>query len=1545
MGIKVSGFTNSGSGGIKLSLSDNDKNYYSSISRRAQYDELEEEKRRAIEESEKAKKTQRSVGLNVLSFIQNAPGAIGRASTGYLKDTINTARNQGAGQAGAKVFKDASDFIVGSASIIQDKVVDTRLEANLQNVKTQEANKLITLAQQIKDKDPARSKRLLEMANKDLELSDKLKSDLELANKGAFGTNIGLGEAAAITGMVGLDVVQFLPFGAIAKIGKGVVPSFLADDLLKNAPKWVQSVKTGIKYATGADEIADVTTSSMQKGFKDMFQTSIIRGSLSGSTQGTVDSLSVFDSEDVEMQEKFKLVAQNAVLGAVVGTLFDIGLSTVGKIGGQGQKILDEAETKKYIQNFKDNNPSSLDVGNLAYDASSLDKITEARFVVNEFAKMEGREVLGETVGLSKEAPELYRYAKESFLDPVIEKSQKGEPVTLIELQSAVEKTKQFLQAENIQTMTVSVIDPQTRSKLDDLKAKIVEGEDITPQDLRIHDNVPIETNRNGVELKFDDIEGKRVRYSTQDGVELKGAVEGNTLKLDSGRDIELTPEVKDRILNNFDIEGVNTSSKFQVDEGGEITLVRGVGTGKATGVDLYGKGLYLTDSEDVAKTYGDKVESYTVKGNIFDATKPLNKKEFDNIIQGIEKKINVDLSDYKGSYTDDIVLKNIIDEVDSNIDFNAIDNYVKKTGVQSEERNITNIINDVLKDEGYVGLKYSTKDIEDLESLGLDNQNAFVIFDKKAVNQPKFQTADPLIEEARKYESAEEFYNAKGFDDNFRSAGVRGLEQFTNLWNRANTDDVLISRYKSAEEFARAQSKKRSNYKDGHRAPGWDSTPVKEKMEDGGDFSLDEISRGFSNQPDDYFDPKVGARYYSYDSDTGRQSYKSLKPVLDGKSSELIAYRAVPKNITQDSLIDGDWITFSKKYAEQHGLSRFDGEYKIIEQKVNKKNVWWDGNDINEWGFDTNKDWQKDIEIWNQANNKFQTKATPESIKLNKDEISTIVNKYFDKDEINVQFVDAITTPRGEKALGVYFDEMIKFSKDANSTTPEHEVLHAYFDMFTPEKRRASVLEQVKKTQSIDNDLDAEEWLADSFVDFARNNKKAETIPEKIKQMFTDVWEGIKSLVGKEDKVRLLYRDIQERKRFEVDAQNRSAKFQVQDAETDAFVKSILGVPEGKTKSVYDNPRLQELTKEAQGYAKKIKDNGISISEASQRIEALDFALDEHPGKFLHKYANKKEGRLPEVTGTGTSIFSRRGDNIAEELGFEDGDAANEAYQGWLSMKEQKKSLQDDIEALQVGMQMAEIRGKKANTEIQKIMATGDTGEDIVVDLPEMTTSDIANAEAMAVGDISALPDKEMVKGKARVIEKNTVLDALVVQTKQEGFVAPKAEKKESALSKQMREEIKKDLDIDIDANKVQRTTNLEQVDKALELVDNDIDKAIRIAMGEEPAPEGILNSAVLGILRKKAFDNKDTELAKKLAQSEIGTLAGQEVQFFKTFQKYDPVAKIEELFRSKEARAKETTGKTAKKAVKEGVKEASKIQVKLDKPAIARILDSITC
>lgn len=185
---------------------------------------------------------------------------------------------------------------------------------------------------------------------------------------------------------------------------------------------------------------------------------------------------------------------------------------------------------------------------------------------------------------------------------------------------------------------------------------------------------------------------------------------------------------------------------------------------------------------------------------------------------------------------------------------------------------------------------------------------------------------------------------------------------------------DPLIKeakKYNTPQEFANEQWKKMTEYKDGHRAPGFDDTPVDEKMDKGGDFSLAEVSQGYSNQPDDYFDPRVGARYYSYDDKPGQESYRALKPIIDGEKDELIAYRTVPKDINQKELQDGDWITFSKDYAKSHGGNRFDGKYKIITQKVNKNDVWWDGNDINEWGFDTGKTWKKFEDIWNKANKK----------------------------------------------------------------------------------------------------------------------------------------------------------------------------------------------------------------------------------------------------------------------------------------------------------------------------------------------------------------------------------------------------------------------------------------------------------------------------------------------------------------------------------------------------------------------------------------------
>lgn len=66
--------------------------------------------------------------------------------------------------------------------------------------------------------------------------------------------------------------------------------------------------------------------------------------------------------------------------------------------------------------------------------------------------------------------------------------------------------------------------------------------------------------------------------------------------------------------------------------------------------------------------------------------------------------------------------------------------------------------------------------------------------------------------------------------------------------------------------------------------------------------------------------------------------------------------YRAVPKSVKEGKLRNGDWVTPSRKYAEMHGDNRLEGDYRIIEQEVPASQIWWDGNDINEWGFDDGK-------------------------------------------------------------------------------------------------------------------------------------------------------------------------------------------------------------------------------------------------------------------------------------------------------------------------------------------------------------------------------------------------------------------------------------------------------------------------------------------------------------------------------------------------------------------------------------------------------------
>lgn len=131
--------------------------------------------------------------------------------------------------------------------------------------------------------------------------------------------------------------------------------------------------------------------------------------------------------------------------------------------------------------------------------------------------------------------------------------------------------------------------------------------------------------------------------------------------------------------------------------------------------------------------------------------------------------------------------------------------------------------------------------------------------------------------------------------------------------------------------------------------------------IENSPDVNLEDIALGYNLQPDDYFSHP---ERYSQNTPHGLESVKAINTAIDAikngaKDVKVKVYRAVPTSVKEGKLRNGDWVTPSKKYAEMHGDHRLEGKYRIIEDEVPANQLWWDGNDANEFGFDDGKEYR----------------------------------------------------------------------------------------------------------------------------------------------------------------------------------------------------------------------------------------------------------------------------------------------------------------------------------------------------------------------------------------------------------------------------------------------------------------------------------------------------------------------------------------------------------------------------------------------------------
>jgi len=129
----------------------------------------------------------------------------------------------------------------------------------------------------------------------------------------------------------------------------------------------------------------------------------------------------------------------------------------------------------------------------------------------------------------------------------------------------------------------------------------------------------------------------------------------------------------------------------------------------------------------------------------------------------------------------------------------------------------------------------------------------------------------------------------------------------------------------------------------------------------------LDDLTRSTNGNtagyPDDFYGSD-GSRLYApgprFSGDEGGisniESYNIAKKVRGNPDGVVTIYRAVPNEDKINKINQGDFVTLSPKYAEVHGSSGYgrsgNDSGKIISEEVKVKDVYWAGDDINEFGY-----------------------------------------------------------------------------------------------------------------------------------------------------------------------------------------------------------------------------------------------------------------------------------------------------------------------------------------------------------------------------------------------------------------------------------------------------------------------------------------------------------------------------------------------------------------------------------------------------------------
>lgn len=141
-------------------------------------------------------------------------------------------------------------------------------------------------------------------------------------------------------------------------------------------------------------------------------------------------------------------------------------------------------------------------------------------------------------------------------------------------------------------------------------------------------------------------------------------------------------------------------------------------------------------------------------------------------------------------------------------------------------------------------------------------------------------------------------------------------------------------------------------------RKEAWDNDEY-----DGDQTLGDYIHRGIDAMNLDFI--ALDPRNYRAADPMRKEAIDNVRNAIQKKSETITMYRSVPSDVKEGSFRNGDWVTPSRAYAVDNAKVHGWGDnFNIIEQKVPVDEIWWDGNDIAEWGYGREEDYVNDTDF-----------------------------------------------------------------------------------------------------------------------------------------------------------------------------------------------------------------------------------------------------------------------------------------------------------------------------------------------------------------------------------------------------------------------------------------------------------------------------------------------------------------------------------------------------------------------------------------------------